>query len=139
MGARTLVIRRVQLWPLAQWGFIAGMLIACAPALICSWLLFTVMATARSVLSSWRDVGLTILGQRISFNLLEMMSLQGPYERLGELTAWGVFGMLAAALALALGLGVFGGAVLAALGAFYNATGRLKLEVEEEKSNAVSD
>lgn len=137
MQKHTVVIRRFALGPLAQWGFIAGAIIACLPAFVCSWAFFTLVQGARSLLYSWRDVGFDILGQRISFNLLDVMNLQDLTQTLTGIAGLGVIGIVVLALLFAAGLGVFGALVLLLLGAFYNTTGRLQVEVEPaENTNA---
>lgn len=135
MTTRQVVIRRFALGPLAQWGFIAGALIACLPAFICSWILFALVAALRGLMAGWRDVGFTVLGQRISFNLVETLNLQNAFQSLTGLAALGVFGIVLLALGAAVVLGIFGALVMAALGAFYNATGRLRLELQEIESH----
>jgi hypothetical protein len=136
MQKRAVVIRRFALGPLAQWGFIAGAVIACFPALVCSWAFFTLVQGLRGLLLSWRDVGFEILGQRLSFNLLEMMQLQNVSQTLTGIAGFGVLGIVFLALLFAVGLGVFGALVLLLLGAFYNTTGRLQVEVEPVEQNA---
>lgn len=128
---RAVVIRRFALGPLAQWGFVGGAVVACLPAFVCSWLGFTLIAALRRMLAGWRDVGIEVLGQRISFNLVEMLNLQSFSQTLAGIAGLGIFGLILAALALALVLGLFGALVMTALGLFYNATGRLQLELEE--------
>ncbi|OQY81519.1 MAG: hypothetical protein B6D41_19540 [Chloroflexi bacterium UTCFX4] len=136
MQKRTVVIRRFTLAPLAQWGFIAGALAACFPALVCSWLFFTLARNLRALLMSWRDVGFEILGQRLSFNLLEMLKLESITQTLTGVAGLGLLGIVLLALVFALGLGVFSALVMLLLGAFYNTTGRLQVEVEPVEDNA---
>lgn len=134
--SRALIIKRFALGPLAQWGFVAGALIACLPAFLCSWIFFTLVQSLRGLLASWRDVGFEVLGQRLSFNLVETLNLQAPLQTLTNLAGFGVFGIFLFALFVAAMLGVFGALVMSLLGMFYNATGRLRLEVEEVQSDA---
>lgn len=136
MQTRALIIKRFALGPLAQWGFVAGALIACLPAFLCSWIFFTLIQALRGLLASWRDVGFEVLGQRLSFNLVETLNLQGALQTLTNLAGYGVFGIFLLALLVAALLGVFGALVMSLLGMFYNATGRLRLEVEEVQSDA---
>jgi hypothetical protein len=134
-GTRAFVIRRFGLGPLAQWGFIAGALVACLPAFVCSWFFFTLVQVLRGLLASWRDVGFDVLGQRISFNLVELLKLQDALQALTNIAAFGVLGIVLLALFMAAALGVFGAIVMALLGAFYNATGRLRIELEPVEKN----
>jgi small-conductance mechanosensitive channel len=134
-GTRAFVIRRFELGPLAQWGFIAGALAACLPALVCSWFFFTLVQALRGLLVGWRDVGFEVLGQRLSFNLIEMLNLRDALQTLTNVAAFGVLGIVLLALLMATALGVFGAIVMALLGAFYNATGRLRVEVEPVEKN----
>ncbi len=136
MQTRALIIKRFALAPLAQWGFIAGALIACLPAFICSWIFFTLIQSLRGLIASWRDVGFDVLGQRIGFNLVETLNLQQVLETLTNLSAFGVFGILLVALFVAALLGAFGALVATLIGLFYNATGRIQLEVEEVPRDA---
>lgn len=131
MSTRALIIRRFALGPLAQWGFVAGALIACLPAFVCSWLFFTLVQAARGLLASWRDVGFEILGQRLSFNMLEVLRLEDVLELLTNIASYGVFGIVLLGMLVAAALGIFGALVMILLGAFYNATGRLRVQVEE--------
>jgi len=136
MSTRALIIRRFALGPLAQWGFVAGALIACLPAFVCSWLFFTLVQAARGLLASWRDVGFEILGQRLSFNMLEVLKLEDVSQLLTNLAGFGVFGIVILGIVGAAALGIFGALVMILLGAFYNATGRLQIEVEEVSAQA---
>ncbi len=135
MQRRSFVVRRFGLGSLAQWGFITGALVACFPAFVCSWVFFALLQGLRGLLLSWQDVGFEVLGQRIGFNLLEMLSLEDLVQTLNGVTGFGVFGILMVALLMALALGVFGAIVLALLGLFYNTTGRLQVEVEPVDAN----
>lgn len=130
MSQRQFIVRRFALGPLAQWGFIAGAIVACLPAFLCSWAVFTAVQALRGMLINWRDVGFEILGQRLSFNMIEVLNLQELLTTLTKVAGLGVFGIVGLWCLLALALGVFGAAVLALLGAFYNTTGRLQVEVE---------
>ena len=129
--SRALIVTRFALGPLAQWGFVAGALVACLPAFVCSWLFFTVTQALRGLIASWRDAGFEVLGQRIRFNLVEMLNLQDALKTLTDITGYGVFGIFLLALLVAALLGLFGALVTTLLGMFYNATGRLRVEVEE--------
>lgn len=136
MQTRQLVIRRFALGPLAQWGFITGALIACLPAFVCSWIFFTAVQGLRGLIAGWRDVGFEFLGQRISFNLVETLQLQTVLESLTSIAGFGVFGILFLALGAAALLGIFAALVMTVIGIFYNATGRLQMQVEEVGSDA---
>ncbi len=131
MQTRALIIKRIALGSLAQWGFVAGIVIACLPAFVCSWIFFTLVQTLRGLIAGWRDVGIDFLGQRLSVNLVEVLKLQDALASLTNLASLGVFGIALVGLALAALLGVFGALVMTLLGLFYNATGRVRLEVEE--------
>lgn len=136
MQTRELVIKRFALGPLAQWGFVAGVLIACLPAFLCSWVFFALVQSLRGLIAGWRDVGFEVLGQRLSFNLVEVLNLQGALETLTNIASFGVFGILLLALLVAALLGLFGALVVTLIGLFYNATGRIQVQVEEVPSNA---
>lgn len=136
MRVREVVIRRFALGPLAQWGFVTGVIIACLPSFLCSWLVFTLAGTLRVLIGSWRDVGFTVLGQRISFNLVDTLNLQNVLQTLNTVSALGIFGIVILFLVLSALLGIFGALVLTALGLFYNTTGRVRLELEEAETNA---
>jgi hypothetical protein len=131
MQTRALIVKRIALGSLAQWGFVAGVVIACLPAFVCSWIFFTLVQTLRGLIAGWRDVGIDILGQRLSVNLVEVLKLQDALASLTNVASFGVFGIVLVGLALAALLGLFGALVLTLLGIFYNATGRVRLEVEE--------
>lgn len=131
MKTRSLIIKRFALGPLAQWGFVAGALLACLPAFVCSWIFFTTVQAMRNFVSGLRDVGLPVLGQRISFNLVDTLNLQSALKTLTDVAGYGVFGIVLSGLVIAVLLGAFGAAVLTLVGLFYNTTGRLELEVEE--------
>jgi hypothetical protein len=135
MQTRALIIKRFALGPLAQWGFVAGVLIACLPAFLCSWIFFTLIQSLRGMIAGWRDVGFEILGQRLSFNIVEMLNLQEALQTLTSIAGFGVFGILLLALVVAALLGLFGAMVMTLIGLFYNATGRVRLEVEEVPLN----
>jgi len=132
----TVIIRRFGLGPLAQWGFIAGAIVACLPAFFCSWVLFSLVTALSNLIAGWQNVGFQVLGQKISFNLIQLLNLQQAQQTLTGLAGFGVFGIVLLALGIALLLGVFGALVMTLLGAFYNATGRLQLELEETEENA---
>lgn len=80
-------------------------------------------------------MGFEILGQRLSFNLVEMLNLQQALESLTNIAGFGIFGIVLAALLVAALLGLFGALVTTLIGMFYNATGRLELQVEDMPRN----
>lgn len=136
MQNRALIIKRFALGPLAQWGFVGGALIACLPGFLCSWFLFSLAQAFKGVLGGWRDVGFEVLGQRLSFNLVQALKLENLLELLTNIAGFGIFGIFLLALVLAAGLGLFGAMVTTLLGLFYNATGRIRIEVEEVENDA---
>lgn len=136
MRQRELIIKRFALGPLAQWGFVAGVIVACLPAFLCSWVFFNLVASVRGIISSWRDVGIDVLGQRISFNLVQVLNLEDVLQASTNIAGFGIFGIFLVALLLAALLGLFGAIVLTIIGLFYNTTGRLKIEVEEVQGDA---
>ena len=131
MNSRSFVIRRFGIASLARWGFVAGALVACLPALLCSAIFFTITESVRRVVQSWREVGVDFLGQRVRFDFVELLHLQNFSDALNQVDALGLFGILLVALCLALALGLFVGLVLILLGLFYNATGRIRIELTE--------
>lgn len=139
MKTRSLIIKRFALGPLAQWGFVAGLLVACLPAFVCSWIFFSAVQFLRNLVSGWRDVGVDVLGQRLSVNLVDTLNLQQLLKSLTDLTVLGVFGILLSAVVIAIVLGLFGAFVLTLVGIFYNATGRVQFEVEEVERDAQAD
>lgn len=136
MNRRELIIKRFALGPLAQWGFVAGVIVACLPAFLCSWVLFNLVSVFKGVIAGWRDVGVEVLGQRISFNLVELLNLQDLLQTSTTIAGFGIFGIFLLALGLAALLGLFGAAVLTVIGLFYNTTGRLQIEVEDVQGDA---
>jgi len=135
LNSRLVVIRRFAIGPLAQWGFVAGALVACLPAFVCSSILFSAVTALRGLISGWRDVGFEVLGQRISFNLVQVLNLSDLLQALTTIAGFGIFGVVILSFGLAAVLGIFGAVVLTALGLFYNATGRVQLELEEVTAN----
>jgi hypothetical protein len=133
MQTRSLIIKRFAIGSLAQWGFVIGVVIACLPAFLCSWIFFNLIVSLRTLITGWSDVGFEILGQRLSFDLVEVLNLQDLLVSLNAIAGLGIFGILLLALGIAALLGAFGALVLTVLGLFYNATGRVKIEVEEEQ------
>jgi hypothetical protein len=131
MSSRSVIIRRFALGPLAQWGFVAGVVIACLPAFLCSWVLFSLVSALRELIAGWRDIGFEVLGQRVAFDLVELLDLENLLAALTSIAGLGVFGVALLALLMAALLGGFGALVLTVLGVFYNTTGRLRLELEE--------
>lgn len=129
--SRQVIIRRFALGPLAQWGFVTGVIVACLPAFLCSWALFSLVSTVRHMLADWRDVGISLLGQRISVNLVDLLSLQDALQTLTTIAGLGFVGIVLLALGMAALLVVFGAVVLTILGLFYNTTGHVQLELEE--------
>jgi hypothetical protein len=130
MTSRTVTIKRFSLGSLALWGFMAAMIVACLPSFLCSWTFFASLAALRTFIGGWGDVGFSILGQKIGFNLIELLKLGGFYEALNAITAWGFMGIVLLAFASAILLGIFGALSILVLGAIYNAIGRLQVEVE---------
>ncbi len=132
MNSRTYIIKRLGLGSLARWGFAAGALVACLPAFACSAIFFTVVAAVRRIVESWRDVGISFFGQRLSLNLIDLLQLQSFADTLRTFSGLGVFGILLLWFALAAALGLIVAVVLILLGLFYNFTGRLELELAEK-------
>ncbi len=132
MPSRSYVIKRLGIGSLARWGFAAGALIACLPAWICSAIFFSIAAALRRLIETWRDVGVTILGQRYSLDLVQLLQLRSFADALRGIDALGILGILLLALVLAVAMGVVVGLSLVLLGVFYNLTGRLELELAEK-------
>lgn len=132
MSPRSYVIKRFGLGSLARWGFLAGALVACLPGFLCSTVFFWGTSVVYQTVESWRDVGLTIIGQRFSIDLVQLLQLGSFDDALRALQALGVFGILLLALAIAMVLGAIVAFSLTLLGVFYNLTGRLKIELAEE-------
>ncbi len=132
MASHTFVITRLGIASLARWGFAAGALVACLPALACSALFFSITAATHRVIESWRDVGFSLLGQWLSLDLIQLLHLQTFANALNSLTALGVFGILLLWLVLAAALGLVVALAFILLGLFYNFTGRLELELAEK-------
>lgn len=133
MTSRALVIRRFALAPLARWGFVIGVLVACLPTFLCSWLVFALIGALTDLMSGWRNMGFELFGQRLRFDLVELLGLEGVYRSLNDLATFGVFGILLLTLGGGAMLGLFGALITTTLGLLYNATGRLKIEVDEER------
>lgn len=132
MNSRTYVVTRLGLGSLVRWGFAAGALVACFPALACSVLFFVLTASVHRTLEGWRDVGVTLLGQRLSLDLINLLHLDRFLDLLRAADALGVFGILLAGLLLSFASGLIAALALALLGVFYNATGRLELELRDK-------
>ncbi len=130
--SHTYVVRRLGIGSLIRWGLVAGAVVACLPALACSALFFSVVSALRSIIEGWRDVGVTLLGQRLALNMVDLLQLQQFLDALRALDAIGVFGILLLSLVLALALGIVVAIALALLGLFYNLTGRMELELVEK-------
>ncbi len=129
MSPRTYTLRRIGLGSLFRWGLVGGVVVACLPGLVCSTVLFSVARSLGDLLASWRDVGITVLGQRVALNLIDLLHLNDFYNLLLQLAGFGVFGILLLTILLALALGIFSGVVLLLLGLFYNLTGRIDVEL----------
>jgi hypothetical protein len=131
LSSKKVSIKRFSLGSLALWGFIAAAIVASLPSLFCSLTFFLSLAGLRNFIGGLGEVGFSILGQKISFNLIDLLKLKDFYTTLNTITAWGYVGILLLGLAAVVALGIFGALVTLLLGALYNATGRLQVEVEE--------
>lgn len=136
MSTRSVVVRRIALGPLAQWGFIIGAVIACLPAFLCSWVFFTAAQALRNLLTSMRDIVIDPNFLKIHINLVDLLSLQSQQQNVSMVAGYGVLGIALVGLGLAILLGVFGALVTTLLGLFYNLTGRVELELEELPQHA---
>jgi hypothetical protein len=132
LPTRSYVIKRIGISALARWGFVAGALVACFPAFACSAILFSITAAVRRIVEGWRDVGLTVLGQRLSLDFIQLLNLNNFDQALSSINALGVLGILLLALVLAFAMGVVVALSFVLLGVFYNFTGRLELELAEK-------
>ncbi len=132
MPSRSYVIKRLGIGSLARWGFVAGALIACLPASVCSVIFFSIAAALRRLVETWRDVGVTVLGQRYSLDFVQLLQLRSFVDALRGIDALGILGILLLALVLAVAMGIVVGLSLVLLGVFYNFTGRLELELAEK-------
>ncbi|MGB8647474.1 MAG: hypothetical protein WCF84_19735 [Anaerolineae bacterium] len=130
--SHTYIVKHLGIGSLARWGLIAGALVACLPALACSALVFTMVATVRRIVEGWRDVGITVLGQRLGLNMVDLLQLQPFLDALRAVDALGVFGILLIGFAVAVALGVIVAITFALVGLFYNLTGRMELELAEK-------
>lgn len=99
---------------------------------MCSGLFFTAVSALYGILQSWRDVGVSILGQRLSLNMIDLLHLRPLFDLLATLAGLGVFGILLGALALAAALGVVLALAMGLVGILYNLSGRMEIEVAEK-------
>ncbi len=132
MSRHTYVVERLGIGSLARWGFAAGALVACFPAFACSGLFFVAVAAAHRTIESWRDVGVTLLGQRLALNMVDLLRLQYLLDWLRALDALGVLGILLLGMVFAAGLGALVALSFALLGLFYNFSGRMELTLIEK-------
>jgi hypothetical protein len=132
LPTRSYVIKRIGISALARWGFAAGALVACFPAFGCSAIFFFITAAVHRIAEGWRDVGLTVLGQRLSLDFIQLLHLNSFAEALSSINGLGVLGILLLALVLALAMGVVVALSFVLLGVFYNLTGHLELELAEK-------
>lgn len=116
---------------MARWGFAAGAVIACLPVFLCSWIFLSFIGAAYNTLGGLKSASLQILGQTISFNLLDALNLKSLYDTLGSVAAWGFFGFLFLGLLGIALLGFFSMLAFYLLGLFYNMTGRVRVEVAD--------
>lgn len=131
MTTRNVIVKHIALGPLAQWGFIIGGVIACLPAFFCSWLGFTVIQAVRNMLTGLRDVVIDPNFLNLHLNLVDLLHLQNQQQSVNTVAGFGVLGIALVGLGLVFLFGIFGALVTTLLGVFYNATGRVQLELEE--------
>lgn len=132
MPTHSYVIRRFGLASLARWGFTAGVLVACLPAFTCSALFFSITSEVYRIVGGWHDIGLTILGQRLSLDFIQLLQLDQFADGLKTIQAFGVVGILLLAVVIAAAMGIIVALSFALLGALYNFSGRLKIELVDE-------
>ncbi len=132
MSTHTYVVKRIGIGSLAWWGFVAGALVACVPMLLCSFSFFTLIGTARRIVEGWRDVGISILGQRIGLNMVDLLHLDQLLNTLRAADAVGILGILFLGLVLIALAGLLVAASLALLGLLYNLAGRMELTMVEK-------
>ncbi len=132
MNSRTYVITHLGIASLARWGFAAGAIVACLPAFACSAVFFSILTAIFHTVESWHDVGLSFLGQRLSFDLVQALQLQSLVDLLQKLSALGVLGILLLWLGIAAAIGLIVALSFILLGLFYNFTGRLELQLAEK-------
>jgi hypothetical protein len=108
------------------------MLVACLPAFICSVLFFSITSAAYQIVATWRDVGLTILGQHFYLDFVQLLQLGQFADGLKTIQAFGAAGVLLLALVFAAAMGIIVALSFALLGALYNFSGRLKIELVDE-------
>lgn len=132
MPSRSYVIKRLGIGSFARWGFVTGSLVACLPAFACSAIFFSIVAALHRLVEAWREVGVTILGQRFTLDFVQLLQLRSFADALRSIEALGVLGILLLALVLATALGLVVALSFGLLGVFYNLAGRLEIELAEK-------
>ncbi len=132
MSSHTYVVKQIGIGSMARWGFAAGALVACVPAFMCSALFFAASESIRRIVEGWRDVGVTLLGQRLALNMVDLLHLEQFLNILRAIDALGVLGILLAGLILVALLGLFVALAFVLLGLLYNLTGRMELTMVEK-------
>lgn len=126
------VIKSIGLASLARWGFVLGGIIGCLPALVCSTAIFSLAAALSRTFENARQVGVDILGQQVSIDLVQLLQLGGLADSIQKLQVLGIFGILLFAVSLTIATGVIFGLSLVVFGALYNFAGRIKIELVQQ-------
>ena len=132
-------VRRIDLASLGKMGCLLGTVAAFLPSLLCGLLVTGAAAVVHRWLESWQgaSVGfeLPLIGeQSLSFDLVELLRLEGVLSTLEAVTAASAVTLVLVVLALAVVSGLLLAAIVALVGLAYNlvasATGGLVVELK---------
>lgn len=129
-------VRSVGLASAAKFGLALGVLASLLPACLCGLVAARAVAAARQLLEGATQARLSILGQSVPVNLVEIARLGPALESLRALDALGISLALAAGLAALALASAITAVTVVLVAAAYNAlaalTGGLRLELQQE-------
>ncbi len=114
-------IRRVGLSSALKFGLALGLLATCLPACLCALLAVQAVGLLRGLLEGLAQAKLSLLGQNIPLNLVELLRLNALLESLRSLDALGWLLALSLAMILSLGATLFAAFTVWLIGLGYNA------------------
>jgi hypothetical protein len=135
-------VRSLGLGSILKFGCLLGSLFSVVPAALCSFGTLSLAAALRRLLESWEEGGISILGQRIPIDLLDLLRLEPALRVLQRIDDLSV-----PTLVMLIGVGSLLGGTLVALvfwilGLAYNVlaalTGGLSLELHESPPERTS-
>lgn len=126
-------VARINLLPLAKFGFLLGAVAMLLPSLICAFGLTQAVWLLRQTLDGWANAETDMLGFNVvAFNFIELLGLENMHQLLTQLTDQALMFGLLIILGCIIGGGLLIGGIVWLVGICYNLLAKITGGVEVE-------